>query len=134
MNTFLVKSYLHIYLNYKHNYLHSLRKHSFTSLIYGEALQKYLNPFSLLRILVAHVCPHFNGARLVIIGYWLDMEIYVRVLVRNNIARRQERNINYTPERVKQKLKFKMKVKQLLPLPFLMKVVLFCLHTRYHFT
>ena len=28
------------------------------------------------------------------------MEIYVRVLVRGNIARRQERNINYAPERV----------------------------------
>ena len=28
------------------------------------------------------------------------MEIYVRVLVRSNIARRQERNINYAPERV----------------------------------
>jgi len=36
----------------------------------------------------------------IIIGYWLDMEIYVRVLVRSNIARRQERNINYAPERV----------------------------------
>jgi len=36
------------------------------------------------------------------IGYWLNMEIYmyVRVLVRRNIARRQERNINYAPERV----------------------------------
>ena len=28
------------------------------------------------------------------------MEIYVLVLVRSNIARRQERNINYAPERV----------------------------------
>ena len=28
------------------------------------------------------------------------MEIYVRVLVRSNIARGQERNINYAPERV----------------------------------
>jgi len=28
------------------------------------------------------------------------MEIYVRVLVRSNIVRRQERNINYPPERV----------------------------------
>jgi len=28
------------------------------------------------------------------------MEIYVRVLVRSNIARRQERNINYAPVRV----------------------------------
>jgi len=28
------------------------------------------------------------------------MEIYVRVLVRCNIARRQERDINYAPERV----------------------------------
>jgi len=28
------------------------------------------------------------------------MEIYVRVLVRSNIARRQERNIYYAPERV----------------------------------
>jgi len=96
----------------------------------------------------------------ILIGYWLDMEIYVRVLVRSNIARRQERNINYAPERVhifpyptknlfityallsqktvwhllynfyqqnfkitsvlnKQKLKFKKKVKQVLPLPFL---------------
>ena len=35
----------------------------------------------------------------IFIGYWLDMEIYVRVLVRSNIARRQERNINYAPER-----------------------------------
>ena len=26
--------------------------------------------------------------QLIIIGYWLDMEIYVRVLVRSNIARR----------------------------------------------
>jgi len=34
------------------------------------------------------------------IGYWLDMEIYVRVLVRSNIARRQERNTNYAPKRV----------------------------------
>ena len=96
----------------------------------------------------------------IFIGYWLDMEIYVRVLVRSNIARRQEGNINYAPERVhifpyptnnlllhtryylkklnniyyiiftnkiskitsllnKQKLKFKTKVNQLLPLPFL---------------
>jgi len=37
---------------------------------------------------------------LIFIGYWLDMEIYVRVLVRSNIARRHERNINYAPERV----------------------------------
>ena len=29
------------------------------------------------------------------------MEIYVRVLVRSNFARRQERNINYAPERVR---------------------------------
>ena len=36
----------------------------------------------------------------IFIGYWLDMEIYVRVLVRSNIARRQERNNNYAPERV----------------------------------
>jgi len=36
----------------------------------------------------------------IFIGYWLYMEIYVRVLVRSNIARRQERNINYAPERV----------------------------------
>jgi len=36
----------------------------------------------------------------IFIGYWIDMEIYVRVLVRSNIARRQERNINYEPERV----------------------------------
>jgi len=36
----------------------------------------------------------------IIIGYWLDMEIYIRVLVRSNIVRRQERNINYAPERV----------------------------------
>jgi len=43
-------------------------------------------------------CFRFSCA--VIIGYWLDMEIYVRVLVRSNIARRQESNINYTPERV----------------------------------
>jgi len=28
------------------------------------------------------------------------MEIYVRVIVLSNIARRQERNINYVPERV----------------------------------
>jgi len=38
--------------------------------------------------------------KIIIIGYWLDMEIYVRVLVRSNIARRQEHNINYAPERV----------------------------------
>ena len=31
---------------------------------------------------------------LIFIGYWLDMEIYVRVLVRSNIAQRQ------APERV----------------------------------
>jgi len=36
----------------------------------------------------------------IFIGYWLDMEIHVRVLVRSNIARRQERNIYYAPERV----------------------------------
>jgi len=36
----------------------------------------------------------------IFIGYWLDMEIYVRVLVRSNIARRQKRNINYAPDRV----------------------------------
>jgi len=36
---------------------------------------------------------------MILIGYWLDMEIYVRVLVRSNNARRQERNINYAPER-----------------------------------
>jgi len=36
----------------------------------------------------------------IFIGYWLDMEIYVRVLVRSNITRRQERNINYASERV----------------------------------
>ena len=28
------------------------------------------------------------------------MEIYVRVLVRSNIAKQQKRNINYAPERV----------------------------------
>jgi len=32
--------------------------------------------------------------------YLLDMEIYVWVLVQSNFARRQERNINYAPERV----------------------------------
>ena len=36
----------------------------------------------------------------IFIGYWLDMKIYVRDLVRSYIARRQERNINYAPERV----------------------------------
>jgi len=35
-----------------------------------------------------------------IIGYWLDMEIYVRVLVQSNIVRRQEHYINYAPELV----------------------------------
>jgi len=34
------------------------------------------------------------------IGYWLDIDVYVRVLVPSNSARRQERNINYAPERV----------------------------------
>jgi len=42
----------------------------------------------------------YSETYVIIIGYWLDMEIYVRVLVRSNIARRQERNINYAPERV----------------------------------
>ena len=36
----------------------------------------------------------------IIIGYWLDMEIYVRVLVRSNNARRQKRSINNAPEQV----------------------------------
>jgi len=44
------------------------------------------------------ICTQFT--QYLIIGYWLDMEIYVRVLVRNNIARRQERNIYYAPEQV----------------------------------
>jgi len=35
-----------------------------------------------------------------IIGYWLDMEIYGRVMVRSNVERRRDRNINYAPERV----------------------------------
>jgi len=35
-----------------------------------------------------------------LICYWFDIEIYVRVLVRSNSARRQERNFNYTPERL----------------------------------
>ena len=34
------------------------------------------------------------------LGYWSDMEKYVRGLMRSNIARRQERNINYAPEGV----------------------------------
>jgi len=42
----------------------------------------------------------FSSENHIFIGYWLDMEIYVRVLLRSNIARRQERNINYAPERV----------------------------------
>ena len=42
----------------------------------------------------------FNTYFTIFIGYWLDMEIYVRVLVRSNITRRQERTINYAPERV----------------------------------
>jgi len=99
----------------------------------------------------------FDGY-IIFIGYWLDMEMYVRGLVRSNSARRQERKINYAPERVhiflyptnnlfikyallsqkalwhllykfhqqnlkipsvlnEQILKFKTKVKQLLPLP-----------------
>jgi len=37
---------------------------------------------------------------MILIGYWWDMEIYVRVLVRSNIAQRQECNIYYAPERV----------------------------------
>jgi len=36
----------------------------------------------------------------IIIDNWLDMKINVRVLVRSNIARRQERNIIYAPERL----------------------------------
>ena len=39
------------------------------------------------------------------------MEIYVRVMVLSNIARRQERNINYAPER---------------------EAITFLLHTRYY--
>jgi len=31
----------------------------------------------------------------IIIGYWLDVEIYVRVLLRSNIARRQNEYIIY---------------------------------------
>jgi len=50
------------------------------------------------------VLPYKNPTTLnkctIFIGYWLDMEINVRVLVRRNIARRQERNINYALERV----------------------------------
>jgi len=45
------------------------------------------------------------------------MEIYVRVLVRSNIARRQERNINYAPERVR---------------IFLIQPITFLLHMRYY--
>ena len=41
-----------------------------------------------------------NLCNCIFIGYWLDMEIYVRVVVRSNIARRHERNINDAPERV----------------------------------
>jgi len=40
---------------------------------------------------------HFSKS-VIFIGYWLDMEIYVRVLVQSNIAQRQERNITYAPE------------------------------------
>ena len=47
-----------------------------------------------------HIHPLSTITHFIFIGYWLDMEIYVRVLVRSNIARRQERNINYAPERV----------------------------------
>jgi len=32
------------------------------------------------------------------IGYWFDMEIYVRILERSNIVRHQGSNINYAPK------------------------------------
>jgi len=56
----------------------------------------------------------------VIMGYWLYMETYVRVLVRSNIARRQERDINYAPKRVHMYIYFHIQ-----PLTFL-------LHRRYY--
>jgi len=57
----------------------------------------------------------------VIIGYWLDMEIYVRVLVRSNIARRQERNITYAPVRVVEYIFFHI------------QLITVLLHTRYYY-
>jgi len=48
---------------------------------------------------IKHVTSHCKPSG-ICRGYWLDMEIYVRVLVRSNITRRQERNIKYAPERV----------------------------------
>jgi len=42
----------------------------------------------------------WSTIHLIVIGYFLDMKMYVQVLVRSNNARRQERNINYAPERV----------------------------------
>jgi len=48
------------------------------------------------RTKVVHFCLHTRYhvtcifTHPIFIGYWLDMEIYVRVLVRSNIARRQE--------------------------------------------
>ena len=35
----------------------------------------------------------------VIMVYWFDMKIYLRVLVTSNFARRYESNINYAPKR-----------------------------------
>jgi len=34
----------------------------------------------------------------IFISYWFDMEVFAQVRVRCNIARRQERNINYSLE------------------------------------
>jgi len=67
---------------------------------------------NICRLFYSHVCetsvtisteieqPSKISLWCIVKGYWLDMEIYVRVLVPSNIARRQDRNINYAPERV----------------------------------
>ena len=42
----------------------------------------------------------FCEKKFITIGYWFHMDINVQVPVRNNFARRRDRNINFAPERL----------------------------------
>jgi len=78
--------FLRIYSHYKMPLLTVLalkEKHAFNTMLNSWSKQSLFTFYSLI-----------TNKTMIIIGYWLDMEIilYVRVLVRSNIARRQERN------------------------------------------
>ena len=67
------------------------------TLIQQEQINK--NQYNRNHVSRMHI-PYTFELYLWVIAYWLDMDIYVRVLERSNIARRQGRNINYAPKRV----------------------------------